>query len=118
MRIVYVEDNLANIALVERICHMSQDNLRTFVDAETALSHIEPGEADLILMDLHLGNHRMNGLELTQLLRQKGVDIPIVAITAYDTLFSNQYESAGLDKYVKKPVAVQDMLNLINAYRG
>jgi len=118
MRIVYVEDNPTNVALVERICHMSQDDLTTFEDAETALSSIEPGAADLILMDLHLGNHRMNGLELTRLLRQKGVSVPIVAITAYDTLFSGQYESAGLDEYMEKPVAVQDMLNLIDAYRS
>jgi|FLYN01.1.fsa_nt_gi CheY-like chemotaxis protein len=118
MRIVYVEDNLTNIALVERICRMSDDQLTTFVDAETALSQIQPDSTDLILMDLHLGNHSINGLELTRLLRQKGVDVPVIGITAYDTLFRGQYETAGLDTYVEKPVAVQDMLNLINTYRS
>ncbi len=90
----------------------------TFLDADTALSEIRPGSTDLILMDLHLGNHSMNGLELTRLLRQKGVDVPIIAITAYDTLYSSQYQAAGLDEYIEKPVAVQDMLNLINTYRS
>lgn len=118
MRIVYVEDNLANIALVERICRLSQDQLTTFVDAITALSEIQPGTTDLILMDLHLGNHTMNGLELTRLLRQKGIDVPVIGITAFDTLFADQYRAAGLDEYVEKPVAVQDMLNLINTYRS
>jgi CheY-like chemotaxis protein len=118
MRIVYVEDNRTNIALVERICNLSKDELVTFLDADTALSEIRPGSTDLILMDLHLGNHSMNGLELTRLLRQKGVDVPIIAITAYDTLYSSQYQAAGLDEYIEKPVAVQDMLNLINTYRS
>jgi CheY-like chemotaxis protein len=118
MRIVYVEDNHTNIALVERICNLSKDELVTFLDADTALSEIRPGSTDLILMDLHLGNHSMNGLELTRLLRQKGVDVPIIAITAYDTLYSSQYQSVGLDEYIEKPVAVQDMLNLINTYRS
>lgn len=117
MRIVYVEDNLTNIALVERICRMSDDQLITYVDAETALTEIEPGTTDLILMDLHLGNHSMNGLELTRLLRQKGVNVPVIGITAYDALFAGQYQAAGLDTYVEKPVAVQDMLDLIDAYR-
>ncbi len=117
MRIVYVEDNVTNIALVERICHMSNDELVTYVDAETALSEIEPGSTDLILMDLHLGSHSMSGLELTRLLRQKGVNVPVIAITAYDTLYAGQYEAAGLDTYLEKPVAIQDMLDLINAYR-
>jgi two-component system capsular synthesis sensor histidine kinase RcsC len=117
MRIVYVEDNLTNIALVERICTLSRDQLVTYVDAQTALAEIEPGMTDLILMDLHLGNHSMNGLELTRRLRQKGVDVPVIGITAYDTLFAGQYQEAGLDIYVNKPVAVQDMLDLIDTYR-
>ena len=117
MRIVYVEDNATNIDLIERICKLSKEELTTFVDAETALSEIRPGSTDLILMDLHLGNHSMSGLELTRLLRQKGVDVPVIGITAYDALYAGQYETSGLDTYLEKPVAVQDMLDLINTYR-
>ncbi|HLU10670.1 MAG TPA: response regulator [Oceanobacillus sp.] len=118
MRIVYVEDNLANVALIERICHMSNDELVTFNDAETALSEISPGDADLILMDLNLGTRSMDGLQLTRLLRQKGVAEPIVAITAYDTMgYADQYAAAGCNQYVRKPVSVRNMLNLINNYR-
>jgi two-component system cell cycle response regulator DivK len=118
MRIVYVEDNLANVALIERICHMNSDELVTYDDAEMALSSIEVGSADLILMDLHLGNRSIDGLQLTRLLRQKGIAEPIIAITAYDTMgYADQYEAAGCDVYVRKPVSVRSMLNLINAYR-
>lgn len=118
MRIVYVEDNLANIALIERICHMTDDELVTFNEAETALAKIAPGSADLILMDLHLGNRSMDGLQLTRMLRQKGVNEPIVAITAYDTMgYADQYVAAGCNDYLRKPVSVRGMLNLINGYR-
>ncbi len=118
MRIVYVEDNLANVALIERICQMNDDQLATYSDAETALAGIHPGESDLILMDLHLGNRSMDGLQLTRLLRQKGIGEPIVAITAYDTMgFGDQYAAAGCDVYVRKPVSIRSMLNLINQYR-
>ncbi len=34
MRIIYVEDNLANVALIERICHMNEDELVTYSEAE------------------------------------------------------------------------------------
>jgi CheY-like chemotaxis protein len=118
MRIVYVEDNLANVALIERICHMNNDELITFGDAETALSGIAPGDSDLILMDLNLGNRSMDGLQLTRLLRQKGIAEPIVAITAYDTMgYADQYAAAGCNFYVRKPVSIRSMLNLINEYR-
>lgn len=118
MRIIYVEDNLANVALIERICHMNEDELTTFSEAESALAEISPGSADLILMDLNLGNRSMDGLRLTRMLRQKGVSEPIVAITAYDTMgYADQYVAAGCNDYVRKPVSIRKMLNLINAYR-
>ncbi len=118
MQIVYVEDNLANVALIERICHMNNDELVTFSDAEEALAAVSPGSADLILMDLNLGNRSIDGLQLTRLLRQKGVSEPIVAITAYDTMgYADQYAAAGCNEYVRKPVSVRSMLNLINTYR-
>ena len=119
MRIIYVEDNLANVALIERICHMNDDELVTFDDPEIALAAIAPGAADLILMDLHLGNRAIDGLQLTRLLRQKGIQEPIIAITAYDTMgYADQYVAAGCNGYVRKPVAVRSMLNLINTYRA
>lgn len=118
MRIIYVEDNLANVALIERICHMNSDELVTYTEAETALAGIAPGKADLILMDLNLGNRSMDGLRLTRMLRQKGVSEPIIAITAYDTMgYADEYVAAGCNDYVRKPVSVRGMLNLINGYR-
>jgi CheY-like chemotaxis protein len=118
MRIIYIEDNLANVALIERICHMNDDELVTYSDAETALAEIDSGSAELILMDLNLGNRSMDGLRLTRMLRQKGVEEPIIAITAYDTMgYADQYVSAGCNDYVRKPVSIRGMLNLINGYR-
>ena len=118
MRIIYIEDNLSNVALVERICQMNKDELITYSDADSALSEIVPNSADLILMDLFLGNRSIDGLQLTSLLRQKGIGTPIVAITAYDTMgYGDQYLQAGCNEYVRKPVSVRSMLTLINSYR-
>src|SRR5688572_3099270 len=101
MRIIYVEDNPANIALVQRICQMSKDDLTCYSDADSALEGIKPGIADLILMDVNLGHYSMNGLELTGLLRQKGIKTPIVIVTAYDaTGYPEQFQAAGFDEYV------------------
>jgi len=118
MRIVYVEDNVANVALLERICNMGKDELVTYFDANTALSEIQSGSSDLIVIDLHLGNYSITGLELARMLRGKGVMEPIIAITSYDTLYADQYEAAGCNEYVKKPVSVHGFLSLIDRYRS
>lgn len=118
MRIIYVEDNTTNIALLERICNMGKDELVTYLDADTALSSISPGTSDLIIIDLHLGSYSSHdGLELTKLLREKGVAEPIVAITSYDHIYASQYQAAGCNDYIKKPVSVNNFLNLIERYR-
>lgn len=117
MRIIYVEDNVANVALLERICNMGKDELVTYFDADTALAEIQSGSGDLIVIDLHLGNYSISGLELARMLRGKGLVEPIIAITSYDTLYADEYETAGFNEYVKKPVSVRTLLSLIDRYR-
>ena len=118
MRIVYVEDNVTNIALLERICNMGKDELITYLDADSALTSIRPGANDLIILDLNLGQHsRIDGLELARTLRDRGFTEPIVAITSYDHLYANRYQAAGCNEYVKKPVSVPNFLSLIDRYR-
>ena len=117
MRITYVEDNVANIALLERICQMGKDDLVTFLDAETALAEIGSGTADLIIIDLHLGASNTDGLQLSRALRDNGVMEPIVAITSYDHLFRDQYLEAGCDEYIRKPISIETFLATIDRYR-
>jgi two-component system cell cycle response regulator DivK len=117
MRIIYVEDNVANIALLERICQMSKDDLITYLDADTALTEIGVGTSDLIIIDLHLGTKATDGLQLSRALRDNGVTEPIIAITSYDHLFRDHYLEAGCDEYIRKPVSVETFLATIDHYR-
>lgn len=96
---------------------MGKDELVTYFDADTALAEIQSGSGDLIVIDLHLGNYSISGLELARMLRGKGLVEPIIAITSYDTLYADEYETAGFNEYVKKPVSVRTLLSLIDRYR-
>src|SRR5688500_6088568 len=103
MKILYIEDNPANLALVNRVIQMSGDELEAYPDAESALEKTDVRSFDLIITDIHLGEDVMDGLDFTALLRQNGVDVPIVALTAYDF---EEYErrsfEAGSDIYMVK----------------
>ena len=117
MHIIYVEDDPANIALVERVVQHTQDTLSTFENAEDAAEQIQPGDADLILTDIKFGDN-MNGLELTEILRARGIDVPIIAITAYDLQdYVRWAEHAGNDEFVVKPVSVPELINILDYYR-
>jgi two-component system cell cycle response regulator DivK len=118
MHIIYVEDDLSNIALVERVARMAQDTLTTYLTAEDAALRIKPDDADLIMTDIDFGGG-MNGLELTQILRDRGVMTPIIAITAYDLQDYVQWaEQAGSDRFVVKPVSVPNLIDILDYYRS
>jgi CheY-like chemotaxis protein len=94
---------------------MNKDELLTFNEPEAAYESIHPGEIDLILVDVNLGDMRINGLELSRMLREKGVSEPIVIITAYDAMgYPDQFPTAGFNEYILKPVSVRSMIDLIN----
>ena len=117
MHIIYIEDDPTNIALVERVVRMAQDTLTTFTSAEEAALAIRPDDADLILTDIDF-REGMNGLELTRLLRQRGVKVPIIAITAYDLQEDMRWsEAVGSDDFMVKPVNVPDLISLLDLYR-
>jgi two-component system cell cycle response regulator DivK len=117
MHIIYIEDDPTNIALVERVVRMAQDTLTTYVTAEDASIRIHQGDADLILTDIDFGGG-MNGLELTQILRDRGVTTPIIAVTAYDLQdYMHWAEQAGSDLFVVKPVSVPNLLDILDYYR-
>lgn len=60
---------------------------------------------DAIIMDLRLPNPGLNGIEAIQAIREFNPDVPIFAITAYNTRDTRQLaERAGANAYMAKPV--------------
>ena len=54
MKIMYVEDNPANISLLQRIARMGGHQVINYTNGETALNNFEQDHPDLVLMDLQL----------------------------------------------------------------
>ncbi len=118
MNIVYVEDDPANVMLLERVITSTGDELVTFQDAESALESGAIRQADLLLVDIHLPGE-LNGLDMTEVLRAHGVDVPVVMITAYDLPdYVQRTRALGGDQYLVKPVSVPDLMNVLHNYRA
>lgn len=113
-RIFIVDDNAANVKLVEFLLSSRGYQVRTAADAAQALSTLGDFSPQLILMDLQLPG--MDGFELMRLLRAgtKARDVRIVAVTAYTSKDAERRaRSAGCDEYVAKPIDTQRLPRLV-----
>jgi two-component system, cell cycle response regulator DivK len=116
MRILYVEDNLANFSLVKRVARMGGHEVLSYIVGEDALTNFDRDQPDLVLMDLQLAGE-MNGLEVVQKLRQAGHETPIIAVTAYAMVGDrDRCLEAGCNDYIAKPLPVPQLVDLFNQY--
>lgn len=116
MRIVYVEDNLANLALVRRVARMGQHTVQAFANGYDALTYLRTTPADLVLVDIQLSGD-MDGLELAAILRKENVAAPIIAVTAYTMLGDRERcIAAGCIDYLPKPLPVSELVAIFEKY--
>jgi len=116
MKIMYVEDNPANISLLQRIARMGGHEVINYTNGETALSNFEKDHADLVLMDLQLEG-RVSGLDVVKQLRERGFKTPIVAVTAYAMVGDRERcIEAGCDSYLSKPLPVAELVEMVQTY--
>ena len=83
-------------------------------DGVQALEIMDNEYIDLIISDIMMPN--MDGYELTRQIRDAGLDIPILMITAKDGSFYKQEGFlSGTDDYMVKPVDVNEMVWRVKA---
>lgn len=113
-RILVAEDNDSNYMLMSYILKNHYEPVRARNGQET-VEMAETQAPDLILMDLKMPI--FNGLEATRMIREKNVDIPIIALTAnaFDTDREDAV-AAGCNDFLSKPVSSQKCLEVIAKY--
>ena len=116
--LLYVEDNLANLSLVETIL-IARPGWRTLpalqgqLGVELAREHMP----DVILLDLHLPD--ISGEEVLRRLRgdARTASIPIVVVSADATPSSlERLRAAGADAYLTKPLDVDEFLRVVESF--
>jgi DNA-binding response OmpR family regulator len=114
VRILLIEDDrrLAEL-LVKRLCAEGHD-ARTCDDGIEGLTLAESGGFDLVIVDVMLPG--MDGVALTTTLRERGSDLPVLMLTARDTV-SDRVTGlrAGADDYLVKPFAFAELLARVDA---
>ncbi|GAB3483893.1 response regulator transcription factor [Amycolatopsis cihanbeyliensis] len=114
MRILVVDDDRAVRESLRRSLEFNGYQVELASDGAQALDAIVANRPDAMVLDVMMP--RLDGLEVARRLRSTGDDLPILVLTARDTV-SDRVSGldAGADDYLPKPFALEELLARLRA---
>ena len=114
--IAIVEDEELERRALRKILEANLDGARIVGEARNgteAVELIETRHIDLMLVDIRIP--RPNGIEIIQMVRERGLATKVIILTAYDH-FDIMQSAIHLkaDNFLLKPVRTSELLNAVN----
>jgi CheY-like chemotaxis protein len=110
-RVLVVDDNENVLSILNDFLEVGY-MVDTATNASTALTAAAANRPDMILLDVNMPG--MDGLALCAALRGRGVNIPIVMMTGYDSPgIADKAKECGATHYLVKPVDLRRLDHLI-----
>ena len=111
---VYIVDDDESVrTALSRLMRSAGIESRAYESSERFLAEVRNEGNACILMDITMP--RMNGMELVARLKEKGIAIPVIAISARDDDETRQLaQDLGVRFFMRKPVDDQALIDAIN----
>jgi DNA-binding NtrC family response regulator len=101
------DDPLVN-STISGVLSTVYSSIISFTNAEKALAEIETLCPDLVLLDIFLGE--ANGLEVLRIIRERGLDMPVIMMTAFsDVRMAVDAIKLGAEDYIVKPLDLDQL---------
>jgi two-component system response regulator MprA len=114
MKVLVVDDEPAVADAVARALRLEGYDVSTAGEGLAALGELERGRPDALVLDVMMP--RMDGLEVARELRARGDRLPILMLTARDSVGDRVAGlDAGADDYLVKPFALEELLARLRA---
>jgi len=117
LRILLAEDDATNAQVAARLLERQGHRVTRVSSGAEAVEAVARGGTDLVLMDLRLPG--MSGVDATVEIRRRGLDVPIVAVTAQVLVGERERcLEAGMNGFVAKPIDPHALATAIAAAVG
>jgi two-component system response regulator MprA len=114
MRILVVDDDAAVRDSLERSLRFEGYEVSVAADGSAAWDAIAAREPDAVVLDVMMPG--IDGLQLCRRLRERGMFLPVLMLTARDSVGDRVAGlDAGADDYLVKPFASQELLARLRA---
>jgi len=114
-KVLVVDDNKANLNVACGLLQVFQITVETAESGIQAIEMVQKNNYDLVFMDQRMPG--MTGIEAAKALRESGVTIPIIALTA--SVYPNARERmlvAGMNDYLTKPLIKTELIRVIKKW--
>ncbi|MBC5783733.1 response regulator [Ramlibacter sp. USB13] len=116
-RVLVVDDGAENRELISLVLTEQGLWVDEAENGQVALDRLAAGSYDLVLMDMQMPV--LDGYAATRALRQRGQDLPVVALTAHAMKgYEEEVLQAGCTAYLTKPVDIDALLQQIAQLLG
>jgi two-component system, OmpR family, copper resistance phosphate regulon response regulator CusR len=114
MKVLLVEDEERMVSFIRKGISAEGYEIEVAFDGRTGLSLFRRDSYDIIILDVNLP--QINGFELCRLIRADNETVPVLMLTALDSLADKADGfNAGADDYLAKPFEFQELLLRIRA---
>ena len=121
LKILLVEDEKDILNLFQKFFEKSGFYVSAFSEPLLAVQEFiknnDDNDYDLVISDIRMTE--MNGIELASIIRKKNKDIPIILMTAYNTIDIEPsiLKSLNIEDIINKPIKLKDLIEKINAVK-
>ena len=113
--ILLVEDNPINVLVAQKFLERWGAKIITATNGLEALNMVDPEKHDLVLVDLHMPV--MDGYESSRKMREKGINLPIIALTAnLPSEIENEIKLSGINDVIVKPFLPDELLRKVLSF--
>jgi DNA-binding response OmpR family regulator len=113
-RVVVCEDDAAVRIMLRRMLEAEGYQVRASATAGELLRHLEDWDPGVLVLDVGLPD--ADGRDVCTALRSRGVEIPVLMLTAYDGVHNKVAGfHSGADDYLTKPFEVPELLARVAA---
>lgn len=114
MRILVIDDDRVFCDVIKRGLEENAYAVDCVFNGEDGVDYAENGTYDLLILDIMMP--LKNGLEVCRILREKKIQVPVLMLTAKDTVEDRvRGLDTGADDYLVKPFAFAELLARVRA---
>lgn len=114
-RVLIIEDDPGHQRLIELYLKRAGCHCDFSEDGKKGIEKATSGHYDLIFADLNIPE--IDGFMVATLLRERGVEIPLIAVTALQLEGIRRKASAvGYDDFLRKPFGQTDIVNILDKF--